>query len=137
MKRNGLHDGLYRLLPLVILSSAHPLLLAANLPVGTRSWETVPNVIRSNGQDSFRLMVNTNMPVDSVKLENLSLFFIPPNAGTIELRDDGLGGDDVAGDFVYTIGSFRFDHTRPFSNSYLGAPPAQRELTSTTLARST
>src|SRR2546427_263976 len=39
------------------------------LPSGTRSYEVIPSVVRSDGNDSFRLEVNANGPVSAVQLD--------------------------------------------------------------------
>src|SRR5258707_563433 len=35
----------------------------ASLPTGTRAYEVIPTVVRSDGRDSFHLEVNANGPV--------------------------------------------------------------------------
>jgi hypothetical protein len=90
---------------LSLLSSA-----AAALPPGTRGWQTVPNVIRADGVDSFVLEVETNGPVAGVALDVAPFHFIVPGGQQVQpLRDDGLGSDRVAGDFVYTSAPLRYN----------------------------
>jgi hypothetical protein len=48
----------------------------AALPPGTRGWQTVPNVIRADGVDSFVLEVETNGPVASVALDVAPFHFV-------------------------------------------------------------
>jgi hypothetical protein len=82
----------------------------ADLPPGTRGWQTVPNVIRADGVDSFVLEVETNEPVASVALDVAPFHFIVPGGQQVQsLRDDGLGSDRAAGDFVYTSGPIRYN----------------------------
>jgi len=87
------------------------------IPPGFRGWECVPAVVRAGGTEPFNLEVNTNGPVSEVRMVTpWSFYFVPPAAGNILLlRDDGMGGDRVAGDFVYTIGPFS---THPQANFY-------------------
>lgn len=86
---------------------------AAVLPAGTRSWEAVPSVIRADGVESFRFEVDTNGPVARVRFREVSLCLVPPQPAPFELRDDGTGGDRIAGDSVYTSGAFRYDVACP------------------------
>ncbi|HOB75109.1 MAG TPA: NHL repeat-containing protein [Phycisphaerae bacterium] len=72
-------------------------LMAAVPP--TRSWECVPSVVKSDGSESFRLLVSADAGAQSVTLQP-SIFLQP--AGECVLRDDGQEGDQVAGDGVYT-----------------------------------
>lgn len=74
----------------------------------SRGWECIPSVIRDNGTDSFVLEVDVSGPVTGVAVSNVSTaVFVPPQPLT--LRDDGLGGDRVANDFIFTSGSFRYN----------------------------
>jgi hypothetical protein len=91
---------------------------SAVLAAGTRSWEAVPSVIRSDGVDSFRFEVDVNGPVSRVHFANVFPCLKPPQPPPFDLRDDGTGGDRVAGDSIYTSGEFRYDTACPFS------PPA-------------
>ncbi|MCW5979064.1 MAG: hypothetical protein KIT09_13365 [Bryobacteraceae bacterium] len=86
-----------------------PGLQAAQLPAGVRGWETIPGVIRNDGVETFRLEVDVNGPVTGVRLTQFSLSILMPQPSPVELRDDGLGADRVAGDFIYTAGPFRYD----------------------------
>jgi hypothetical protein len=81
---------------------------AAALPSDTRSWETIPCVIRDDGIDSFRLEVDTNGPVAAVTLDSVGFRLVPPEALPIQLRDDGSGADRIAGDF--NVGSDSLRH---------------------------
>ena len=89
------------------IKSPQPPAAAAALPVGTRGWEPIPGVIRNDGLETFRLEVDTNGPVLRVTLATVSAALIAPEATPVQLRDDGLGQDQVAGDCVYTAGPFR------------------------------
>jgi hypothetical protein len=94
--------------PMIALTLA-PLARAA-LPPGTRGWQTVPNVIRADGVDSFVLEVETNGPVVGVALDVAPFHFVVPGGQQMQpLRDDGLGSDRVAGDFVYTSEPIRYN----------------------------
>ena len=92
---------------------------SVGLPSGTRAWETIPNVIRNDGVESFRVEVDTNGPVAKVKLDGISHLLILPEPSPVELRDDGLGEDRVAGDLVFTSGPFRFDTSKTLPPFYL------------------
>jgi hypothetical protein len=105
------------------------------LPVGTRGWETIPGVIRDDGIDEFRLEVDTNGEVAHVLLGGLSSFLIPPQSPPIELRDDGLGSDRVAGDDIHTAGPFRFDVTRTLPPNYLNDPSSPAGLYTSDVGR--
>ena len=72
------------------------------LPAGTRMWETVPGVIRNNGADTCRVEVNVNGPVSNVTMQLWDRFQSESGLATVTLRDDGLQGDRVAGDRVFT-----------------------------------
>ena len=91
----------------------------SGLPAGTRGWETIPGVIRDDGLESLRLEVDVNGPVSRVTIDNVSLFLISSEPEPSELRDDGLNGDRVAGDFVFTSGPFRFDTSRTMPSFFL------------------
>jgi len=97
------------------------------LPVGTRMWETIPGVVRNDGIDTFRLEVNANGPVSNVTMEVWSPTIAQSGAAIITLRDDGLGGDRAARDYIYTSELLRYD-TRaawsypPFYNHDTNSP---------------
>ena len=78
---------------------------------GHRGWESIPNAIRTDGLETFQLEVDAGGAVAAVLLDTTttSHFLIPPSSGTLPLRDDGLEGDRVAGDFIYTSGAFRYN----------------------------
>jgi len=101
---------------------------SVGLPSGTRGWETIPNVIRNDGLESFRVEVDTNGPVAKVKLEGISHLLTPPEPSPIELLDDGLGADRVAGDNVFTSGPFRFDTSKTMPLFYLHDPTSPSGL---------
>lgn len=97
---------------------------AASLPPGTRSWESTPGVIRNDGIESFRVEVNTNGSVREVRIDAASFYLIEPSSNI--LRDDGLEGDKVAGDGIYTSGEFKFDTSKTLPPHYLhdtNSPP--------------
>src|SRR5205085_11835593 len=62
----------------------------APAPSGQRGWESIPNAIRMNATDSFRVEVDVGGAVRAVTLEPFSIYLLPPNAGTVVLHDDGL-----------------------------------------------
>jgi hypothetical protein len=79
------------------------------LPGGTRGWESIPGVIRDDGLETFRVEVDVNGDVAGVTMSGITVYLVPPQAPPVELRDDGLGEDRVAGDFVFTSGLFQYD----------------------------
>lgn len=83
---------------------------SAAVPAGYRGWETVPSVIRANGQDSFRLEVTVDAPVRRVRLDRVNTYLGPSQR---ELHDDGLGADRVAQDSVYSTGPITRSATAP------------------------
>jgi hypothetical protein len=89
--------------------------VSAALPPGTRSWETIPSAIRADGVESFRLEVDTNGPVAGVRFLQLNpcLLPAPPQPVPFDLRDDGTGGDRIAGDSVHTSPALRYDPACP------------------------
>ena len=76
-----------------------------------KGWDVIPSVIRDNGEDSFRVIVNMRRPVKSVVLQNIGVLLVP-NKQDVVLNDEGINGDAVAGDFLYTSGEFVFDTSR-------------------------
>jgi hypothetical protein len=95
----------------------------APAPSGQRGWESIPNAIRMNGTDSFRVEVDVGGAVRAVTLDPFSIYLLPPSAGTVVLHDDGLDGDRVAGDFIYTSGAFRYDTSKTFENDFFQGDP--------------
>ncbi|HVF77541.1 MAG TPA: hypothetical protein VNA28_04540 [Solirubrobacteraceae bacterium] len=83
---------------------------SAVVPAGYRGWETVPGVIRADGQDSFRLEVTVNAPVRRVWLEHVYGHWEPFQR---ELQDDGQGADRLAQDGVYSTGPITRSATAP------------------------
>src|SRR5437867_927331 len=68
----------------------------------TQSFEVIPNVVRANGTDTFRIEVRSSRAVQRIFL-NISHPIISASGRTvIDLRDDGFNGDRVAGDLIYT-----------------------------------
>jgi hypothetical protein len=96
-------------------SGPHPMGL---LPAGMRSWECIPSVIRNDGVDWFRVEVDVNGPVNSVLWSGIYEYYIVSESGTnaLWLRDDGLGGDRVAGDRIYTSERCRYRAEIPIYN---------------------
>jgi hypothetical protein len=95
----------------------------APAPSGERGWESIPNVIRMDGVDSFSVEVDVGGAVKAVTLDPFGVYLVAPNAGTVVLHDDGLNGDRVAGDFIYTSGAFRYNTSIIFENDhYIGEP---------------
>lgn len=80
-----------------------------DLPVGTRGWTCCPGVIRNDGLDSFHVEVDVNGEVARVTMDGISLFLVAPNTPPFDLSDDGLDGDRIAGDNVFTSGPFRYN----------------------------
>lgn len=94
----------------------------------TRSWETVPGVVRNNGTDTFRIEVDIGGPVNRVTFTGNIFGIITPQPTPFNLRDDGLGGDLVAGDFVYTSGPFSYDPARGLPTNFLSDPDSPSGL---------
>jgi cadherin domain-containing protein len=92
-------------------------------PSGQRAWETVPNAIRADGAESFRVEVDLHGEVRSVTLSPWLSQFVGPGTENQALRDDGLEGDRVAGDFIYTSGEFRFNTAQPFPTPFYENSP--------------
>ncbi len=89
------------------------------LPPNSRAWECIPCVVRFDGVDSFRLEVNANGPVNAVRLQ-VPPSLIPSSGGAQQtLRDDGQGGDRVAGDFVFTSVSMVINTNWPMAEFLL------------------
>jgi hypothetical protein len=100
---------------------------SASLPQGTRAYDVIPSVIRSDARDTCRVEVNVNGPVSEVRLKVSSTLLAQSGSPNILLRDDGLGEDRVPGDFIFTSeplrhnsslygqpGFFRGDTNSPF-----------------------
>jgi hypothetical protein len=66
----------------------------------------VPGVVRNDGSEAFRVEVFAGGAVSSVTLDSVAPELVPPSAGPIAFRDDGVDPDRVAGDFVWTAGPF-------------------------------
>jgi hypothetical protein len=95
----------------------------ALLPPGVRSWECIPNVIRNDGVEWFRLEADVNGPATSVSWGWHSSIPLISESGTgyVQLHDDGLNGDRVAGDYIFTSEKCRFDTNHP----YFVMPPTE------------
>jgi cysteine-rich repeat protein len=79
----------------------------AGFPDPVRGWETIPGAIRADGVDRFRVEVDTNGPVAGVTLVDPPPCLVPDGGSTV-LHDDGLGGDRIAGDGIFTSDAFRW-----------------------------
>jgi len=108
---------------------------ATVLPTGTRGWETIPNVIRDDGVDSFHLEVNVNGPVAAVTLDSVSALLTTSGPASLRLRDDGQGGDRVSGDFIYTSDPIRYNTAFPLPAFYMDDPSSPAGLYSATVGR--
>lgn len=104
----------------------------AAVPREAWGWETVPNVIRTDGVESFLLEITPNRPVDSITLDINEQYFSVPSGetGMTTLRDDGLGGDRIAGDFIYTSEPLRYRQApgQLFPSNFLSDPNAPAGL---------
>lgn len=78
---------------------------------GLRGWEPTRQAIRADGIETFRLEVDSGGAVNGVELDTWTADYRLFKAGTgrIALRDDGLEGDRLAGDYIYTSGEFRYN----------------------------
>ncbi len=85
----------------------------------TRTWECIPGVIRDDGVDTFRLEVRVDNEITRVTLDNISFYLIFDGAEPLDLRDDGLGADVVAGDSVFTAGPFRYNTELSMPQHYM------------------
>ena len=90
--------------------------------VTAREWATIPGIIRADGSEAFRLEVDVGGPVAAVTLDNVALSLVAPAPVPLELRDDGSGVDQVAGDFIFSTGPFRFDTSFAEPGFYYGDP---------------
>lgn len=81
---------------------------SARLESGLRGWEVIPGVVRANDSDTFRVEVDVNGPVLRVTINVNNFGVIPSNPMITELRDDGMGEDRLAGDFIFTSIAFRY-----------------------------
>ncbi|MBI2039522.1 hypothetical protein HYT18_00440 [Candidatus Microgenomates bacterium] len=104
-----------------------------------------PDTIRNNGTDTttFELVVlDACRPGFLKATATLDFNFsiegrdLPRNA-EIELKDDGLGEDKRAGDWIFTLGKIYLDYSGPFTYPYQGIPdlvvtkPLNLELSNT------
>jgi len=98
--------------------------LVSVLPI-SRSWACIPSIIRNDGIESFLVEVDVKSPgVTSVTLENLNVQLVPviPQTPPYALRDDGMGTDGVAGDFIYTSPAFTFNTNTSMTTHYGNDP---------------
>jgi hypothetical protein len=100
------------------LAPATPWQVASGLPAGTRGWECIPGAIRNDGVESFRIEVDVNGPMQRVWMDNFAGNLVLPGPSPLDLKDDGLGQDQSAGDFVFTAGPFRYNTGWVFPSSY-------------------
>ncbi|HJQ85394.1 MAG TPA: myxococcus cysteine-rich repeat containing protein, partial [Candidatus Binatia bacterium] len=94
-------------LGLAVAGAGDVLATLDGFPAPVRGWETVPGVVRADGVGVFRLEVELDAPVASVMLEDRSSCLAADGPARV-LHDDGLDGDRVAGDLVYTSAAFRY-----------------------------
>jgi|GEM_PF-3654050 len=71
------------------------------VPADVQYYELIPGVIPTDGSQTFRLCVHLGRPVNRV---SIPASFSSFTATRSELLDDGTGGDETAGDGVYTSG---------------------------------
>lgn len=86
---------------------------AARLEANLRSWEVIPCVIRDDGVERCRLEVNVNGAVAAVRTSLPNNILSESGSIDLQLRDDGQGNDRVAGDFIFTSESLRFNTNYP------------------------
>ena len=86
--------------------------------IETRGWKVIPNVIRTDGVDHFRLEVDVKGPVNSVSIKITGNYLTLPTPSPITLQDDGLGEDRVAGDYIYTAGPFYYDTSKTLPDHF-------------------
>lgn len=111
------------------MAAREPLPGPPMLPADTRGWEAIPGVIRNDGVETFRLEVDTNGPVAAVRLDVIySAGIVPPSAPPVAFRDDGGGGDVIAGDHVYTAGPFAWNPSVPMTNTFRSDPDSPAGL---------
>jgi len=114
----------------VAAAQSAPAAFSQSLPSETRGWITVPGVIRDDGIDSFRIEVDANGPVRVVRLDSINTspleMLVPPPS--LQLRDDGLDGDRVAGDFVFTSGPIRYNTAVPMHSHFKDDPDSPAGL---------
>jgi len=96
-------------------------------PSGFREVESVPNAIRADGADGFRVEIDTHGDVAEVSMNLFLDWSTEHTNGVVALRDDGLQGDRRAGDFVFTSPLIRYPVTRAFPDGFymgqLDSPP--------------
>jgi hypothetical protein len=92
----------------------------AGVPAGMRGWEVIPSVIRGDGVETFRVEVHANGPMQAVRCRvPINLFTTNNQNGLyIDLRDDGQGGDRIAGDYIFTSGQLRYNRQYPVFDYY-------------------
>lgn len=82
-------------------------------------YEVMPNVIKSDGIDSFRVEVNVNRTVNAVAIDVSTASQLLNTPADLTFRDDGLQGDRIAGDLIFTSGEFTYDTSKAFPTNYL------------------
>lgn len=82
---------------------------ATHLPNGLMGLQTIPAVILDDGRTSFKIEIDANGPVNRVTVNCVSVYLVAPTTPPFDLRDDGQGGDRVAGDHIFTSGYFRYN----------------------------
>jgi hypothetical protein len=72
-------------------------------------WETIPGVIRNSGTDACRVEVNVNGTVSNVMMRISDRFVSDSGLTNVTLRDDGLQGDRISGDSIFTSETIRYN----------------------------
>ncbi len=123
MNTNNFYRYLLATVISVITIAATSNAYSYELPENTLRWETIPSAIRADGNDSFVIEVYSPQPVSSIKLSKMPSViddgaYVKPVSGyffsSIALKDDGVDGDRIAGDNIYTAGPFVYDTTKAF-----------------------
>ncbi len=86
----------------------------SNAIFGWKDWDNIGSGLEG--------MLNPNLDA------GFYYYLIPPTTPPISLRDDGLGQDRIAGDYIYTAGPFRFDTSRTLPDFYGNDPTSPEGL---------
>ncbi len=91
------------------------------------SYEVIPNVVRSDGSESFVVEVTApSTDIHEVVLEP-SVYVQGHHSGRVYLNDEGYGADRIAGDRIFSAGPFRYSGAEPETH-YLGDPDSPRGI---------
>jgi hypothetical protein len=97
------------------------------LPASMRCWELIPNVIRNDGIDSLRLEIDVNGPVTKVTWDQFTDYLVSESGSiNLTLRDDGLAGDRLANDRIFTSERLRYrtgNPMDPYQGRSTNSPP--------------